>query len=159
MLDHRIRNGVPGRLGPSQSLHTSRLSSLHCEAKVIVSHWHNGTREKSKESERSQSLIKMTPESCWVMTFAKTRRGQFDKCTNAQLSDWDPNSCQRKETIAINREGHVTGSLSTFQNVDFLERSRWFGFILCQYAGPWVEKPWSNTALAAPHSDAKWCLC
>ena len=84
MLDHRIRNGVPGRLGPSQSLHTSRLSSLHCEAIVIVSHWHKKKIEKIRKVPvpHQNDTRKLLSDE-----IRKTRRGQFDKCTNAQLSD------------------------------------------------------------------------
>ena len=59
---------------------STRQDCPRCTGKlsVIVLHWH---KKKNNKSERSQSHIKMTPESCGVMKFAR----QGDSLTNAQM--------------------------------------------------------------------------
>ena len=85
MLDHRIRNGVPGRLGPSQSLHTSRLSSLHCEAIVIVSHWHKKKIGKNQKGSSPSSKWHQKVVEWWNSQDKKGTVWQMHKCTAFRL--------------------------------------------------------------------------
>ena len=102
---------------------STRQDCPRCTAKQeLLSHI--GTRKKIEKIRKVPVPHQNDTRKLLSDEIRKTRSGQFGKCTDAQLSDWDPNSCQRKKTIAINREGHVTGSLSTFQNMDLLEPVR-----------------------------------